>query len=355
MSATDIQASKGVTISAAGGYSATFTGSSIGPFSGRGLSGLTSFTSTAVNGNVTVKTVYGASLTGNGATVNGNVSLTATNHSDGNVSSAWVDANTVTGQIRQTGTFASTLNIGVGANSLTAKAITLTGQAVSFVATGVSVTVNGNLTVNGSEHLNTTIKTTSLSEVKGNISSSNINGLDALFTTNSFFKADKNISLKFKSVASSALIGDGTAPVAILGNLNITNGAGSDQITLSNVVVSGATQIKTGDGFDILNIDKASVFTGAFTADLGAGDDTINIAQTAGAATPVTFTGKATIRAGIGNDKLTLGKAGGDAGQAVVFAPGSEVDGGTGFNLFDDSLANFSGIALGTGIFNWSP
>ena len=46
---------------------------------------------------------------------------------------------------------------------------------------------------------------------------------------------------------------------------------------------------------------------------------------------------------------------GGDANSRVVFSgTGSLIDGGAGINSFDDERAQFTGLALGTSITNWT-
>jgi hypothetical protein len=216
------------------------------------------------------------------------------------------------------------------------------------------VTVNGNLSIVASVATQANFSTTDVSEVKGNIKVTGGSFQD-VFTTTSRFQADKNVTLNLKSGSNNVVIGDGAAPVPILGKLTVNSGIGNDIISLRNAAVTGTTKIKTGAGPDILNIPSASKFTGTFSADLGAGNDTIGIAQVPGSTAPVTFTGKATFLAGTGNDSLNLGVAAGDAGQAAVFAAaGSKIDGGADFNSFDDELGDFSGIVLGTGIINWT-
>jgi hypothetical protein len=212
------------------------------------------------------------------------------------------------------------------------------------------VTINGNLTLTGSVYTQTNFATPSLSEVKGNILATG-GWYSDTFSANAFFKADKNITLKYKDGDNSVNIGGGLVPTSILGNYTYESGNGKDNITINNVAVVGKTSLKTGAGFDQLVIDN----TTSFVADLGAGDDRLAIAQATGAATPVSFSGKTTIKTGDGNDTLLLGVFGGDLGQVVKFTvPGSTINGGTGYNTFDDELAAFTGLVLGTDILGWT-
>ena len=375
LNATNIQVPKGVSMTGKGGVQSIFTGSTIGKLTESGLTAATSLTTTTVNGDVKLKAVFQADLTADTVTIKGNVDLKAAGLYSV-AGSDWTGTNSVTGNISQSSGFQTAMAVGgaaadtftvsgditlkgtvaildTGTVAFAANDVSLSGSILSFDASGKSATINSNLTTKAIIYTETQFNTTSLSEVKGNISSTGGWFIDA-FTTNSMFKADKNITLKFKDNANSVAIGDGTAPVAILGNLSVETGNGNDVVNLRNVAITGKTKLNTGGGSDSLFVNSASVFTGTFFADLGAGDDFVSIAQTAGAVVAVKFNGKATIKTGDGNDMLQLGVAAGDAGQVATFAAGSSIDGGSGFNSFDDDVANFTGLVLGTDIVNWT-
>jgi len=111
---------------------------------------------------------------------------------------------------------------------------------------------------------------------------------------------------------------------AINGTLSIGTGTGANVVALRRLVVGGPAFVSTGDGVDTLAI-VASTFLNSFTANLGAGNDAIRIAQATGAVSPVDFRGLVTIHAGAGNDTLFLGRAvtvGGDVNSRVIFHGG---------------------------------
>lgn len=127
------------------------------------------------------------------------------------------------------------------------------------------------------------------------------------------------------------------------GNLTVTGGAGGNTTTFVNVQTAKAVTYNAFGGTDVLYVDGGSVIGGALTADLGAGDDSIDFGRATGLPTApaATFTGKVTVKAGAGNDTLFLGRSiandAGDANSRAVFsAVGSTIDGGTGLNDFDD-------------------
>jgi Ca2+-binding RTX toxin-like protein len=141
------------------------------------------------------------------------------------------------------------------------------------------------------------------------------------------------------------------------GRLSVTSDNGNDTVTLDEVVVGGTTTIRTGAGQDTLTVGGATAFRGAFAADLGAGDDRIDVAQTAAAA-PVTFTAGVTVLAGDGNDRLRLGIDGSAQNQKVVIDGGGiKWDGGRGINLFDPEAGQFelpAGIDPTRVFLNWT-
>jgi hypothetical protein len=117
--------------------------------------------------------------------------------------------------------------------------------------------------------------------------------------------------------------GFGTGSI-ITGAASIGTGGGANAVTLRRVAVGGPVAVATGDGADTLTID-ASTFFNTFTANLGAGNDAIRIAQARGSATPVEFRGTVSVHAGAGNDTLLLGRAGaagGDVNSRVIFHGG---------------------------------
>jgi hypothetical protein len=285
-----------------------FTGSNLGALKATGFSVSSVLRTTTVNTNVTYKALFAADIQGDGLTVTKNVSVTAAN--------------------------------------------------ASFGGSAGAIVVGGNLAVTGSAATTTSFQTTALSEVKGNLTIKG--GLsNDVFETNANFKADKNVSLTLFGGDNTITLGDGTGLVTVGGKLTIKTLDGNDQILIDQVTATGPVSIMTKGGADVLSIEDGSRFNSTFTADLGAGDDEISVAQNTGVPGPppvpgpTTFVGKAKFIAGTGNDVLSLGvavAAGGDANSAVVFTdPTSSVDGGLGLNDFDPTTAQVNSFVL----LNW--
>lgn len=154
------------------------------------------------------------------------------------------------------------------------------------------------------------------------------------------------------------------------GSLSISTGSGNDAVTLDGVTVAGKTDIRTGGGKDTLTVNGSAqdqghpyTFGDTFTADLGAGDDQILLAQDAAAKFPVTFAKGVTIEAGAGNDTLKVGVAGGTPGvgpnTSVAFkGTPIKIRGGAGLNTFDPRAGDFTlpqGVDPKTVFLGWTP
>ena len=216
--------------------------------------------------------------------------------------------------------------------------------ASSFDASGDGSTITGNLALTATSSTLAMFQSTTLTEVKGNIT---IKGgwFDDTFETNGFFRANKNVSLTLAGGDNRVTIGDGSAQASITGNLSIKTGAGNDTIALNRLTLSGTAKIATLAGKDELSIEMGSTFVMAFTADMGTGDDVIAIAQNVGSASPVQFNGSVKILAGVGNDLLFLGLNPGDSGtQALFNAAVDLIDGGLGIDTFGSLSSNFTGV-----------
>jgi hypothetical protein len=388
---TNVTVDKTLTLAGISGTSLSLTGGSLGGLSvsdkfsaSAGLNGtpvngnvslkgdLTSMftTNAAITGNLSVKSNFQTQLTVNNVTVGGNVDVVGgfiaaatfnTAPVTGNVSvkadfqsQLALNGSAVSGNATVNGGFVASFNTSGVASVLNA---TLKGKIQSQLqVSGTSLTVNGNLSTSGNLATSANFSTTALSEVKGNIS---VKGgtLQNTFTTNEFFKASKNLTMNLGDGNNIINLGNGAAAIPIAGNLSITSGRGSTTVSLNNIAVAQATKINLGAGPDILIIERGSVFTGTFSADMGAGDDTVSIAQATGSAAAVTFTGRATIKTGAGNDTLLLGKGtGGDAFSTVAFnGAGSKIYGGANFNTFDDGTPmSYTGLTFGTSIVNFT-
>jgi hypothetical protein len=278
--------------------------------------------------------------------------LTATGYSVSSI----LTATNVTGTV----SFKAGYSADVQARGLTVgKNLTLTAPNPNFEATDDPATVasdpttiTGNLALTGTGWTSVVFGTDVLSEVKGNVT---VKGgwFTDVFDANEFFKVGKNLSLTLNGGDNVVNLGNGQGLVAVAGTLTVKGGAGNDLFTLDRVLVTGAATVQTFGGADVLRIETGSTFLGTFSADLGAGDDSIEVAQLTGSTAPVTFAGRAKILGGLGNDLLLLGFApdlinppdGGDANSRVVFGGvGSVVDGGLGLNFFDDSTDQSTGV-----------
>jgi hypothetical protein len=328
--ATDVTVVKALTVAGGNSDTLTITGSTLGGLKAAGAVTSATLSGSTINGKVAISGGFKGSLAVSNSTVSGDLSV----------------AGTVEAYLQESsGTFAAG-NVTVTSG--------LTGS-VKF--SGTSATIGGSLNVRGGFAADVRLATTAVSEVTGAI---DVKGgsYSNYFVTNSYFKADGDVTLTLGNGSSNASIGHGNAPVALLGNLTIQTGAGNDGVGLLNVDVSKATSIKLGAGSDTLGINAGSTFAGPFTADTGAGDDSIVIAQFLGMPAPVTFAAKTTITTGAGNDMLLLGRGtNGDANSKAVFAPGlgSTIDGGTGYNTFDDGAPmSYSGLTFGTSIVNFT-
>jgi hypothetical protein len=295
--------------------------------------------------NVTVIKTFSASLgTSTAALVSFNTSTLGGLKESGYIIGALLKSTTVKGNIAMKGGFQADLQVDTA---------TVTGNAgvsapnASMEATGGGTTINGGLSLTAAAYTQASFETTTLTQVLGNIT---VKGgwFSDTFETNGFFKAGKNVSMTLGGGDNIVRLGDGTAPIAIGGNLSVKGGAGVDEFTFDRVAVTGTAAVLAYGGADLLSIEDGSTFAKTFSADMSTGDDTISIAQKLGSPGPVTFTGTAKIQAGVGNDFLLLGVdvgSGGDANSKAVFnGLGSFIDGGIGFDTFDPSSAQFTGL-----------
>jgi hypothetical protein len=281
--------------------------------------------SPTVNGAFTVKgqeAVFNV-LPGGTPTIDGNLKVTGTTH-------------TLTRMFPT-----SVVNIG-GSVSTQGGAGTM-----SFIAEGTSLTVGKTLTVKAQSNTSIQIVPTAASQITGNVSlTSGVEDDDMII--NSTVGLGGDLTIKAGAGNNAITLGSTTANLAVGRNLSVTTAGGDDVITLNRTAVAGTTTAKTGAGSDLLDMTGPATFTGATTIDLGAGDDEWRAASSVGTTTgPVTFTGKVNAKLGAGNDTLILGlavAAGGNTNTVVAFvAPsGNKIDGGTGLNLFDDELGQFT-------------
>jgi hypothetical protein len=300
--------------------------SAIGEFT----AAVSTFAGLTVTHNVSVSGGQSGSFQATGtATINGNLSVTG-----GQDATALVGSSSFT----PVETFAArNVSVSGGQRSIF--------HASSFSGTSFSATINGNLSVTSRQSPSVSFQTNALSEVRGNVA---VRGgrLETSFYTDGNFRADRNVTVSGapdSSLTSVTIGGRPTVPVVIRGNLTESSGNGHLFLGLVNVTVGGATRVTGGAAADFLGVN-GTTFQGAFTANTGAGDDTFNIAQQTFMPAPVTFGGRAVINAGPGNDTLRLGVAGVPNLRADFSVPTSRLNGGTGFNTFFRSTAQFTGL-----------
>lgn len=235
--------------------------------------------------------------------------------------------------------------------------VTSKSGAATFTATGAAAAVDGNLTVAAPLVTYTTVDTAGKAEVKGNMAVTGGSAFDTV-KLGATFHAHKNVTLKLKDGDNIIDVGDTAAQAVINGNLAVTTGAGSDTLNFVQSVVNGTTAVITGAGADTFDADYGAQFKKAFTLDLGAGDDTFDVARTKGSMGDTIFTGKTVVKGGDGNDAMFLGSGlFGDAHTKASFSTGlgSVIDGGAGYNVFDQGLfSNFDGLKYGTTITNFT-
>jgi hypothetical protein len=259
---------------------------------------------------------------------------------------------TVTGAVNVKGLFNSALTV---TGSSVGKNTTVSAPLATFAADGAGSTITGNLLVTGSSWTTTSFQSSTLTEVKGAVT---VTGgwFSDVFSANGEFRAAKTLTLNLKGGDNDVTLGDGSKTVTVAGNLTIKAGAGSDRTAIDGVSVLGTVVLTTLQGNDTLAIDGGSSFAKTFSADLGSGNDTFEIALNTGGTVPVTFTGVTKLLGNTGDDALFLGLdagSGGDAGTKVAFnvALNDIVDGGAGFDFFDSGTADFTG----TTVTGWDP
>ena len=245
---------------------------------------------------------------------------------------------------------------GAAKSTLTLRAGPFTGQNLTvssarglatFNARNPSVTLAGGLTVASAFATAVTLNTTALSEVGGDVRVTGGGGQDEV-TASSMFQADRDVVLNLMGGDDTVSLGDTSGALAVGGNLSVLTGDGDDTVTVLGVTVAGVSNFMTGNGSDLLSIDAAAAFTGEVTANLGAGNDFLDIAQNTGSTAGVTFAGRAAFLLGAGNDQLRLGlavAADGDPNSSVAFnGSGSVIDGGAGADTFAAATGQFTGL-----------
>lgn len=304
------------------------------------LSTTTGVSATKTGGNIratgssaTLRSTSGAN------TVNGTVTLTGSkNASTINVLNVATTL-TVEGVTTLAGFNSAQLALNAGSGAVDFKNnVSMKGNnplGISFIqAQGTSVTFQKNLTSTSAGRTITTFATSSLSEVKGDLTVTG-GAFEDILNFNANVKA-KNVRVNFKNGNASVIMGAlGSTPIAISGALSIASGGGFDNIALNGVNVGGSLKIETGINADVVTINNSTfALTSAITT--GTGDDSLSIANSTGSTQATTFTGLANFNMGDGNDTVTLGLlTGGDANSLATFtALTSKIDGSLALDVF---------------------
>jgi large repetitive protein len=243
-----------------------------------------------------------------------------------------------------------------GVTTVAVGAVTVTGgeTAAAFEFTGNDLSVSTRTVVTAKAVTNFLVRPTLFADFLGDVRIVGGTGRDHV-ETSAETRFDKNLTVILGG-GEDVVVLSGAADRPTVGRAFVlSTGAGVDGVVLDGVWVEGRTILLTGTGADALTI-RWGEYDGAFAADLGAGDDSIRLADEE-IGVGVTFRGRAMIQAGAGHDSLRLGRpavVAGDPDTPVVFeALGSRIDGGLGSNTFYNGEANYTGIAIGTGIVNW--
>lgn len=162
--------------------------------------------------------------------------------------------------------------------------------------------------------------------------------------TSGLFSVAGDATFSLGEGVNTVTVASTTAATDFAGNLKVTTGNAADVVTLTNVQAAKAVTLTSAAGADQFKIDGASVFTGAFTADAGAGDDTFFIAQT-NAGAPVTFGGIVVVKLGAGNDELRMGQPTPEP-EVAVFNAAAVIDGGLGYNIYDPEAGQGAAPAM---------
>ncbi|MFO0823904.1 MAG: hypothetical protein U0792_12480 [Gemmataceae bacterium] len=119
------------------------------------------------------------------------------------------------------------------------------------------------------------------------------------------------------------------------GTLSVSGLGGSDTVTVTDLTVTKATTITLGSETDLLTIRNAT-FASTVSIDTGDGNDIVYLdrddSNTGTSFTlPGTVTPTVTIKLGAGDDRIYIGA---DAADRVLFSGRTVIDGGLGVDLY---------------------
>ncbi len=233
----------------------------------------------------------------------------------------------------------SLTNTGVGSSVTGDLALTATRGKASLVVSGGGKAFDGNVTVKGYGALVAQNSTSTITTYAKNLTVTAGYGNNDTVLMSGLYSVTGDANFNLGDGSNAVILSSSTTAVDFAGKLTVKTGNGNDTTTFVNVQAAKDVSDISLAGNDVVYVDGGSVFDGVFTADTGAGDDIVDLGHTTGLTIPAaTFNGKVTIKTGAGNDKLRLGTNGangGDSNSVPVFAFGSTIDGGTGFNTYD--------------------
>jgi hypothetical protein len=207
-----------------------------------------------------------------------------------------------------------------------------------FSTFGDTFTDRGNVSVTGGGLTRVYFQDQTGSQVDGDVSVSSGGDFDSFLAWGPL-TVGGNLSVDLGSGANDFETGVNGGTTKVTGNVTFKSGNGSDTFALARLEVTGTTTITTGAGTDSVYLLGGTMFTGPITLDTGGGADLVSIAtglpdlnnppNLAYPAGTVEFDAKATIKLGAGNDTLVLADSA-DAAGVIAFGPNGSIaaDGG---------------------------
>ncbi|MEW4528380.1 LEPR-XLL domain-containing protein [Maioricimonas sp. JC845] len=156
----------------------------------------------------------------------------------------------------------------------------------------------------------------------------------------SFFTFNSSVVIALNDIQVSLGAGNDNVAVSNLSlddNLSIDTGVGSDNVLLSNVYVDDSITLATGDGNDMVNILQTTSDDGAWSIATGSGNDSVSIAESL-------IDDDITIVAGTGNNQVTISNS--------AIAGRLDISAGSGSDevlIEDNVFLSVSGASLGAG------
>ncbi|WP_193789074.1 beta strand repeat-containing protein, partial [Zavarzinella formosa] len=179
-----------------------------------------------------------------------------------------------------------------------------------WTMSGAAKAFNGNVSVKGHDvSFNQQSSTTATTSFAKNLTITGGAGND-LVTMNGLYSVTGDTTFNLGEGPSNISLSSTSTATDFTGKLTIKEGNGDSNTSFYNVQAGKDVSVTSLAGKDILTVDGGSVFSGAFLADTGAGDDSLALGAATGlSVAAATFNGKVTIKTGAGNDTIQLGTA----------------------------------------------